>query len=58
LVREGGGDDPSDWSLDKLTRETERLRGEMLEAAGELRFEDATGLRDRLRGLEAELLRR
>ena len=53
-----GPDDPSGWSFEKLTIETERVRGDMLQAAGELRFEDATALRDRLRGLEAELLGR
>jgi excinuclease ABC subunit B len=59
LVQEGlAVDDPSGWSLDKLTIETERVRGEMLRAAGELRFEDATGFRDRLRKLEAVLLER
>ena len=59
LVQEGlVADDPSGWSLDKLTAETERVRGEMLRAAGELRFEDATGFRDRLRELEAVLLER
>ncbi|HIG85431.1 MAG TPA: excinuclease ABC subunit UvrB [Planctomycetes bacterium] len=59
LVQEGlAVDDPSGWSLDKLTKTIERVRGEMLQAAGELRFEDATASRDRLRGLEAELLGR
>ncbi len=59
LVQESlAADDPSGWSLDKLTAETERVRGEMLRAAGELRFEDATGFRDRLRELEAVLLER
>ncbi len=37
---------------------TERLRADMLRAAGELNFEEAASLRDRLKQLEALELRR
>jgi excinuclease ABC subunit B len=40
------------WPLEKLRGEVLRLREEMLHAAEELRFEDAAGMRDRLRELE------
>ena len=40
------------WSAEKLHGEVLKLREEMLHAAGELRFEDAARLRDRLRELE------
>jgi excinuclease ABC subunit B len=51
-------DDPSGWDRKRLDAELERVRGSMLEAAGELRFEDAARMRDRLKTLEAVALRR
>ncbi len=39
-------DDPASWSPKKLRKELERVRGDMLKAAGELRFEEAAQLRD------------
>ncbi len=41
------------WPHAKLAGEIERLRADMALAAGELRFEEAARLRDRLRALEA-----
>jgi excinuclease ABC subunit B len=41
------------WDAAKLRGEMAKLRDEMLHAAGEMRFEDAAKLRDRLRELEA-----
>ena len=46
-------DDPRGWDRPRLEAELERVRGAMLEAAGELRFEDAARMRDRLKELEA-----
>jgi excinuclease ABC subunit B len=46
------------WDVDKLRGELARLRDDMLRAASELRFEEAAGLRDRLKKLEKlELMR-
>ena len=45
-------DDPRTWPTKRLRGEIARVRADMLLAAGELRFEDATGLRDRLKELE------
>ena len=51
-------DDPVGWPLERLRGEIERVRADMLMAAGELRFEDAARQRDRLQVLErAELSR-
>jgi excinuclease ABC subunit B len=47
-----------DWTPERLAGEIARARADMLLAAGELRFEDAANLRDRLRELEALELRR
>ena len=41
------------WDAGKLRGEMAKLRDEMLHAAGEMRFEDAAKLRDRLKELEA-----
>ncbi len=41
------------WSPDCLRGELAKLRADMLHAAGELRFEEAAKMRDRLRELEA-----
>ena len=50
---EGGGeDDPRNWPVQRLRGEIERTRADMLLAAGELRFEEATSMRDRLKELE------
>ena len=40
------------WTRERLAGELAKLREEMLHAAGELRFEDAAKLRDRVRRLE------
>ncbi|MEM9802727.1 MAG: excinuclease ABC subunit UvrB [Planctomycetota bacterium] len=45
-------DDPRTWPTDRLKGEIERTRADMLLAANELRFEEATKLRDRLKELE------
>ncbi|MEC7231997.1 MAG: helicase-related protein, partial [Planctomycetota bacterium] len=45
-------DDPRTWPTKRLRGEIARVRADMLLAAGELRFEDATTLRDRLKELE------
>ncbi len=46
--------DPAEsWSPERLRGEIAKLRDDMLHAAGELRFEEAATLRDRLRTLEA-----
>jgi excinuclease ABC subunit B len=45
-------EDPSNWGPDRVRQELEKLRGEMFQAATELRFEDAAKLRDRLKQLE------
>jgi excinuclease ABC subunit B len=45
-------EDPSNWGPDRIRAELEKLRGEMFQAATELRFEDAAKLRDRLKRLE------
>ena len=45
-------DDPRTWPTKRLRGEIARVRADMLLAAGELRFEEATALRDRLKGLE------
>jgi len=55
---EGGAsavaEDPaSSWDPRRLRAEIERVRADMLRAAGELAFEEAATLRDRLRELEA-----
>ncbi len=46
-------DDPRTWPTKRLRGEIARVRADMLLAAGELRFEEATALRDRLKELEA-----
>ena len=54
----GGGasmaaeDDPASWSSSRLRKELEKVRGEMLKAAGELRFEEAAQLRDKVKHFE------
>ncbi len=45
-------EDPRTWPTKRLRGEIARVRADMLLAAGELRFEDATTLRDRLKELE------
>jgi len=46
-------EDPAQgWGDERLRGELARLREDMLRAAGELRFEDAAALRDRVRELE------
>jgi excinuclease ABC subunit B len=54
VVRGGAvSEDPAArWSAEELRGEILRLREDMLHASGELRFEDAARLRDRLRELE------
>jgi len=49
---ERADDDPKGWPVQRLRGEIERTRADMLLAAGELRFEEATSLRDRLKELE------
>ena len=49
---ENAEDDPRGWPVQRLRGEIERTRADMLLAAGELRFEEATSLRDRLKELE------
>ena len=44
--------DPRTWPVARLRGEIARTRADMLLAANELRFEEATGLRDRLKELE------
>ena len=47
-------DDPAaSWSAGELRGEIERVRADMLRSAGELAFEEAATLRDRLKQLEA-----
>ena len=46
-------DEALTWDLPRLRGEIEKLKADMALAAGELRFEDAAGLRDRLHELEA-----
>ncbi len=57
-VADGGEDHPRNWPVQRLRGEIERTRADMLLAAGELRFEEATSLRDRLKELEAVELSR
>ena len=45
-------DDPRTWPTDRLKGEIARTRDDMLLAANELRFEEATKLRDRLKEME------
>jgi len=45
-------EDPRLWPPQKLRDELEKLRGQMLRAAEELRYEEAAALRDRVRQLE------
>ena len=45
-------DDPRSWPTKRLRGEIARVRADMLLAANELRFEEATTLRDRLKELE------
>ena len=40
------------WEPERLRGEIEKLRADMLHAAGELRYEDAAKLRNRLKELE------
>ncbi len=51
-------DDPKTWPKGRLRGEIARTRADMLLAANELRFEEATSLRDRLKVLEAVELAR
>jgi excinuclease ABC subunit B len=52
-------EDPArSWKLPRLRAEIEKLRADMLRAAGELAFEEAARVRDRLRELEALELKR
>jgi excinuclease ABC subunit B len=51
------GPDPAALSPKELRGAIERLKGEMLKAAAELRFEDAARLRDQVRRYEAAELR-
>ena len=51
-------DDPKTWPTDRLKGEIAKTRADMLLAANELRFEEATGLRDRLKELEEIALTR
>jgi excinuclease ABC subunit B len=51
-------DPASEWTLPRLRAEIEKLRADMLRAAGELAFEEAAAARDRLRELETIELRR
>jgi len=51
-------DDPRTWPTKRLRGEIERTRADMLAAANELRFEEATTLRDRLKELEDVALAR
>ena len=46
-------DEALTWDLPRLRGEIEKLKADMALAAGELRFEDAAALRDRLHELEA-----
>ena len=48
-----GADPALDWEPKRLRGEIKKLEDEMRVAAGELRFEEAAKLRDRLRELEA-----
>ncbi|MCL4153674.1 UNVERIFIED_CONTAM: hypothetical protein GTU68_040168, partial [Idotea baltica] len=48
-----GADPAANWKLPKLRAEIEKLRADMLRAAGELAFEEAANIRDRLKELEA-----
>jgi len=50
--------DPKTWPVNRLRGEIARVRADMLLAANELRFEEATKLRDRLKELEAVELAR
>jgi excinuclease ABC subunit B len=51
-------DEALTWSAPRLRGEIAKVQADMLLAAGELRFEDATSLRDRLKELEALELKR
>ncbi len=51
-------DDPQTWQPARLRGEIQKLRDDMLRAAGELEFETAARLRDRLSELEAVELAR
>lgn len=51
-------DDPKTWPVGRLRGEIAQVRADMLLAANELRFEEATSLRDRLKVLEAVELAR
>ena len=51
------GPDPASLSAKELRTAIERLKGEMLKAAAELRFEDAARLRDQVRRYEQAELR-
>jgi excinuclease ABC subunit B len=51
-------EETADWTPERLAGEIARTRADMLVAAGELRFEEAAALRDRLKELEALELRR
>ncbi|MFT7667729.1 MAG: excinuclease ABC subunit B [Planctomycetota bacterium] len=54
-----GTEDPaSRWKMPRLRAEIEKLRADMLRAAGELAFEEAARVRDRLRELESMELSR
>jgi len=53
-VKDAKDDDPAlQWTPKELRGEIQRLRADMLRAAGELAFEEAAKLRDRLKQLES-----
>ena len=57
-VADGGAskvaeDEAASWPIERLRGEIAKVRADMLLAAGELRFEEAAQLRDRLNELEA-----
>ncbi|MFT7680544.1 MAG: excinuclease ABC subunit B [Planctomycetota bacterium] len=47
-----GEDDPLNWSTARVRKELGKVRGDMLKAAGELRFEEAARHRDQVKHLE------
>jgi excinuclease ABC subunit B len=49
----GGADEAAGWSAERIRGEIARMTDEMLLAAEELRFEEAAGLRDRVKQLES-----
>jgi len=51
-------EEADDWDAARIRGEIQRLKADMQIAAGELRYEDAAGMRDRIRKLEELELRR